>query len=118
MPTLPIPGTSPAATQSPDYARMSRNVPTMAVTAGVIVGATMLWVPIFSLILRDLGASDLQISIAISIWAAVGAVAQYGAGRLADKVGRFPIIVYSMHVGGLALIVAAFMPTWRPFAVI
>ena len=118
MPTLPLQGTSPAATQSPDYARMSRNVPTMAVTAGVIVGATMLWSPIFSLIFRDLGASDLQISVAISIWAAVGAVAQYGAGRLADKVGRFPIIVYSMHVGGLALIVAAFMPSWRPFAVI
>jgi len=118
MPTLPLQGASPAATQSPDYARMSRNVPTMAVTAGVIVGATMLWSPIFSLIFRDLGASDLQISVAISVWAAVGAVAQYGAGRLADKVGRFPIIVYSMHVGGLALIVAAFMPSWRPFAVI
>ena len=118
MPTLPLQGASPAATQSPDYARMSRNVPTMAVTAGVIVGATMLWSPIFSLIFRDLGASDLQISVAISIWAAVGAVAQYGAGRLADKIGRFPIIVYSMHVGGLALIVAAFMPSWRPFAVI
>jgi len=112
------PGTSPVATQSPDYARMSRNVPTMAVTAGVIVGSTMLWSSIFSLIFRDLGASDLQISVAISIWAAVGAVAQYGAGRLADKIGRFPIIVYSMHVGGLALIVAAFMPSWRPFAVI
>ena len=118
MPTLPLQGASPAATQSPDYARMSRNVPTMAVTAGVIVGATMLWSPIFSLIFRDLGASDLQISVAISVWAAVGAVAQYGAGRLADKIGRFPIIVYSMHVGGLALIVAAFMPSWRPFAVI
>ena len=118
MPTLPLQGTSPAAEQSPDYARMSRNVPTMAVTAGVIVGATMLWSPIFALILRDLGASDLQISIAISIWAAVGAVTQYGAGRLADRVGRFPLMVYSMHVGGLALIAAAFMPTWQPFAVI
>jgi len=112
------PGTRPTADQDARYARMSRNVPTMAVTAAVIVGATMLWSPIFSLILRDLGASDLRISIAISIWAAVGAVAQYGAGRLADRVGRFPIMVYSMHVGGLALVAAAFIPTWLPFAVI
>ncbi len=111
-------GTQPTANAGGRYARMSRNVPTMAVTAGVIVGATMLWSPIFSLILRDLGASDLQISIAISIWAAVGAVAQYGAGRLADRVGRFPIMVYSMHVGGLALIAAGFASTWLTFAVI
>lgn len=118
MPTSSMQETHPIATPSPDYARMSRNVPTMAATAGVIVGATMLWSPIFSLIFRDLGASDLQISVAFSIWAAVGAVAQYGAGRLADKVGRFPIMVYPMHVGGMALVAAAFMPTWRPFAVI
>jgi len=112
------PGPRPTTAPGPDFARMSRNVPTMAVTAGVIVGATMLWSPIFSLILRDLGASDLQISAAISVWAAVGALAQYWAGRLADRVGRFPIMVYPMHVGGLALIAAAFMPSWLPFAVI
>ncbi len=100
------------------YARLSRNVPAMAATAGLIVGATMFWSPIFSLILRDLGATDFQISMAVSVWATIGAVAQYQAGRIADKVGRFPVITYSMHVGGLALIAAAFMPTWLPFAVV
>jgi len=100
------------------YAGMSRNVPTMAVTTGLLVGAIMLWSPIFSLIMRDLGASDLQISLAISIWALIGAVAQYYAGRLADRVGRFPLIVYPMHLGGLALVAAGFMPSWLPFAFI
>lgn len=100
------------------YARVARNVPTMAVTASVIVGAQMLWGPIFSLILRDLGASDLQISLAIAVWAGLGAVAQYHAGRFADRVGRYPIMVFPMQVGGLALIAAAFMPTWQPFAVV
>ncbi|RJQ06855.1 MAG: MFS transporter [Bacillota bacterium] len=97
---------------------MSRNVPAMAVTTAVIVGSNMLWAPIFSLIMRDLGASDLQISLAISVWALIGAVAQYYAGLLADRVGRFPLIVYPMHLGGLALVAAGFMPSWLPFAVI
>lgn len=100
------------------YARTARNVPAMAATAGVIVGATMLWSPIFSLIQRDLGATDVQISLAASVWAALGALAQYWAGRLADRVGRFPVIVYAMHLCGLALVVAAFMPAWLPFAAV
>jgi MFS family permease len=108
----------PAAAPLDRYARLSKNVPTMAVTTGVIVGANVLWSPIFSLILRDLGASDFEISLAVSLWAAASAVVQFYAGRLADKVGRFPLIVYSMQVGGLALVAVAFIPTWLPFAVV
>lgn len=108
----------PTTTSPTTYARTARNVPTMAITTAVVVGATQMWQAIFSLILRDLGASDLNISFTISIWASVGAVAQYFAGRLADRIGRVPLISVSMQVGGLALIGAAFMPSWVPFAFI
>lgn len=94
------------------------NAPAMAVTAAIMVGAISAWSPIFSLILRDLGASDLEISAAIGIWAALGAVVQYSAGRLADKLGRVPIIAYSMQIAGVGLILAGLMPSWLPFAVV
>ncbi len=88
----------------------------MAWTAAAIVGANMLWSPILSLIMRDLGATDGNISAAMATWVLLGAFAQYAAGRLADRVGRFPLMTYSMHVGGLALIACALIPCWLPFA--
>ncbi len=90
----------------------------MAVTTAVVVGSSQLWSPIFSLIQRDLGASDLQISFAFSLWAAVGAVAQYYAGRLADRIGRVPLISLPMNLGGVALVLAGLMRSWVPFAAV
>jgi MFS family permease len=101
-----------------DRAPTESNVPVMAVTTGLNVGSMLLWSPVLSLILRDLGANDLQVSLAAAFWAAMSALVQYGGGRIADRVGRVPVIVLPTYLSGVALIGAAAMPTWLPFALV
>lgn len=90
----------------------------MGVTTGLNVGSTLLWSPVLSLIMRDLGASDLQISLAAALWAVGAALVQYQGGRIADRAGRFPVMVYSSYSNGISLLLCAFMPSWIPFAIL
>ncbi len=91
------------------------NVPIMAGTSAVNVGSIMLWMPILALTLRDLGATDLQVSIGVAAWTAGGAVGQYVGGIWTDRFGRFPIAVYPLYAAALALAFAARMTSWMPF---
>ncbi len=96
----------------------TRNVPVMGLTTGLNVGSVLLWAPVLSLIMRDLGASDFEISLAAALWAAGSALVQYQGGRIADRAGRFPVMVYSSYANGLSLLLCALMPSWIPFAVL
>ena len=94
----------------------SGNVPVMAVTTALNVASITMWSPILSLIMRDLGATDLQISLANAAWAAGSALVQFQGGRWGDRHGRLPIIVYPTYLAGLAIGAAALMRSWLPFA--
>lgn len=87
----------------------------MAVTTALNVAAIMLWNPILPLILRDLGASDFQISLSVSLWTAAGALSQYQGGIWSDRLGRYPTMVYPTYLCAVSVAVAAVMTSWQPF---
>jgi len=90
----------------------------MAVTTALNVGAMTLWSPILPLILRDLGASDFQVSLSVAIWTAVAAFFQYQGGIWTDRLGRHPTIVYPTYLCAVSIAAAALMPSWRAFVAV
>lgn len=87
----------------------------MAATTALNVGSMTLWSPILPLILRDLGASDFQVSLSVAIWTAVAALFQYQGGIWSDRFGRFPTLVYPTYLCALSIAAAALMPSWKLF---
>ena len=92
------------------------NVPVMAPTGGLQLGSLMIWMPIFALIMRDLGANDLQISAVVAVYTAGEAVAQYVGGRTADSIGRRPILIVSPYAAAILLLLGAFTGHWVWFS--
>ena len=77
-------------------------------TIGFSVG---LIVPISVLFFGDLfGASALQIGFIMSISGSIGLFCNYFAGRLADKIGRIPVIAFGTSSSCLAGLVLPFTP--------
>lgn len=87
-------------------------------TSGSLIGSSMLWVPVLSLILRDLGASDQVIGVTKAIWLVVSASCQYLGGRLADRLGRVPVISWAGIISGLAIAACALSPNWQVFVLL
>ncbi len=87
----------------------------MAITTGMCVGGKMLFMPILSLIFRDLGASDMNISISAAAWTTAAALSQYAGGEWSDRIGRVPVMIFACVVGSLALVAASFTNWWIPF---
>ncbi|MEW6399301.1 MAG: MFS transporter [Bacillota bacterium] len=96
----------------------ARNVPVMAATTALNVGAMTLWSPILPLILRDLGATAFQVSLSVAIWTAVAALFQYQGGIWSDRWGRLPTLVYPTYLCAVAISAAAFMSSWKPFVLV
>ncbi|MDI6824457.1 MAG: MFS transporter [Bacillota bacterium] len=90
----------------------------MAVTCALNVGAMTMWSPILPLILRDLGASDFQVSLSVATWTAVAALFQYRGGIWSDRFGRRPTLLYPTYLAGAAISAAALMPSWQPFVLV
>jgi len=90
----------------------------MAVTTALNVAAMTMWSPILPLILRDLGASDFQVSLSVATWTAVAALFQYQGGIWSDRWGRRPTLVYPTYACAVAISAAAFMPSWRSFVLV
>lgn len=88
----------------------------MAVTTALNAGSMMLWSPILPLILRDLGASDFSVSACVAVWTSVSALSQLLGGRWGDRFGRSPTMVYPTYLAAISIGIAAFMPSWIPFA--
>ena len=86
-----------------------------APTAALQTGSFMMWIPILALILRDLGATDLQVSLAAMAWTASEALAQYLGGRLSDRIGRWPIIVWTGYLAAAGFLFGAYAPHWILF---
>ncbi len=91
------------------------NVPAMAITSSMCIGGMMLFMPVLSLIFRDLGATDLNISISAAAWTTAAALSQYLGGQLSDRVGRVPVLVTACFGGSAALAAASFATSWIPF---
>ncbi len=94
------------------------NVPVMAPTGAIQLGSLMVWLPIMALILRDLGASDVVISLAVATWTASEAVAQFVGGKFADEWGRRPILVVSSFSAAMFLLLGAFTGHWVTFTLL
>ena len=91
------------------------NVLAMSVSTAFIFAAYFSWQRLLPLILRDLGASDLQISYSYSAIVLAMGLFQYPGGVLADRLGRKPVIVTSTYLIGLLYLAAAFQQDWQSF---
>jgi DHA1 family bicyclomycin/chloramphenicol resistance-like MFS transporter len=94
------------------------NVLFMALTSGLNVGGMMMWAPVLSLILRDLGATDIIIGAANAAWLVVSASGQYLGGRLADRFGRVPVIAWPGVLAAASIVACAAAPSWQLFVVL
>lgn len=88
------------------------NIAVLAVTAAANVAGQMVWYPILPLVLRDLGASDFEVSLAYGVMVVVGALGQMPGGLFADRWGRKPAVVLPTFVVAAALFGAVFAPSW------
>ncbi len=91
------------------------NVPAMAISSSMCVAGMMLFLPVLSLIFRDLGASDFNISVSAAAWTTVAALSQFLGGQWSDRFGRVPVMVSACFAGSLALAAASFATSWIPF---
>lgn len=101
-----MPGRDPATTGSPGTAGepdgTTRLVRTLTATVFLQwLGATAI-VPMLPVYIRHLGGTDGQAGIVMASFFAAGVLFQYPTGRLADRIGRRPVLV-----GGLLLYGAA-----------
>lgn len=98
--------------------RPRSNIVVMAVTSGLNVGAMMMWAPVLSLHLRDLGATDLIIGVATASWLLLAAAGQFAGGRLSDRLGRVPTISWPGIIQAVAIILCSLAPSWPSFVVL
>ena len=91
--------TSPLAPASDASTRLIR---TLAVTVFLEwLGATSI-VPMLPVYIRHLGGTDLLAGLVMASFFVAGVLFQYPLGRLADRVGRKPVLVGGLVVYGLA----------------
>jgi MFS family permease len=72
--------------------------------------------PLLPLYLRREGASDLVIGVAMAAFFLTGVVVQYPAGRLADRIGRRPLLIAGLVIYALASL--AFLGLSSPLAAV
>jgi DHA1 family multidrug resistance protein-like MFS transporter len=72
--------------------------------------------PLLPLYLRDRGASDLLVGIAMAAFYVTGVVVQYPAGRLADRRGRRPLLLAGLVTYSVSSL--AFTLTGTPLAAV
>jgi len=88
------------------------NVPTMVITTGITCLGISLWTSLRPVMLSDLGASDLQVSVASFAWEAGTALAAVCGGRLADRWGRVPIVVGATYLAACSVMGASLCASW------
>ena len=90
------------AVSGPDQSQ--RLIRTLTVTVFLQwMGATAL-VPMLPVYIRHLGGSDALAGVVMASFFAAGVVSQYPIGRLADRVGRRPVLVAGLVTYGVASI--------------
>lgn len=70
------------------YRALSRNTITVSATVGLVLIAYFAWSPVLPLYLRKLGAGEVEIGVAFSIFTLANAAPALFGGILSDRVGR------------------------------
>ncbi len=92
----------PAAPLAPQSDASTRLIRTLAVTVFLEwLGATSI-VPMLPVYIRHLGGTDLLAGLVMASFFVAGVLFQYPLGRLADRVGRKPVLIGGLVVYGLA----------------
>ena len=106
--------TDPAVADGPDTSR--RLIRTLSVTAFLQwMGATSI-IPMLPVYIRHLGGSDALAGVVMAAFYAAGVLSQYPIGKLADRIGRRPVLVAGLVVYGMASF-SFLLPIDAPFAV-
>lgn len=100
------------------YRALSRNTVVLSATVGLVLTAYFAWSPLLALHLRTLGANELEIGIAFSVFTLAHYLPAMLGGILADRIGRKLVFT----VPGLLLIplyvVGGFTRDWAVLAVV
>lgn len=76
-----------------NYRQLSRNTYVLAASIGLVLSAYFMWAPLLGLYLRDLGASDVEVGLAFTIFALAHTLPAMVGGLLADRIGRKWVII-------------------------
>lgn len=105
-----------AATPGDDTERSRRLVTTLTVTVFLQWTGASSIVPMLPVYIRHLGGSDTLAGLVMASFFAAGVVSQYPMGRLADRVGRRPVLLTGLVTYGVASV--AFLLPVGPTATI
>ncbi len=97
--------------------RTRGNVLAMSISLSIIFALYFSWQRLLPLILRELGATDLQISYSYSAIILSMGLSQYPGGILADRLGRKPVIVLSTYGIGILYLLATTQHSWWSFVI-
>ena len=87
---------------SPDDARSRRLIRTLTLTVFLQwMGATAI-VPMLPVYIRHLGGTDALAGVVMASFFAAGVLSQYPIGRLADRIGRRPVLIAGLVTYGVA----------------
>lgn len=70
------------------YRQLSRNTTVLSMSVGLVLTAYFAWSPLIALHLRELGATDLEVGVAFSIFTLAHYLPAMLGGVLADRFGR------------------------------
>src|SRR3954467_5454620 len=70
------------------YRQLSRKTIVLSASVGLVLTAYFAWAPLIALHLRDLGANDLEVGVAFSIFTFPHYLPALFGGMLADRFGR------------------------------
>ncbi len=70
------------------YRQLSRNTISLSITVGLVLTAYFAWSPLIALHIRDLGATELEVGLAFSIFTLANYLPAMLGGMIADRFGR------------------------------
>ena len=94
---------------------LSRNIIVMSLTTSTFVAAIFTWNRIVPLALRELGATDLQVSLSFALMTVATGIGQFPGGLWADRFGRKPLVALPTFAAGALYLVATMAGTWWEF---
>ncbi|MGB8646255.1 MAG: MFS transporter [Anaerolineae bacterium] len=100
------------------YRRLSRNTFILAGSIGSVLLAFFAWNSLLPLYMRELGANDVEIGIAFSLFILVHTVPAVAGGILADRVGRKWLILGPGFILTPLYILAGLTTDWRVLTLI
>ena len=97
---------------------MHRNIWTMSFTTAIFVVGIYSWNRLVPIYLRELGATDFQVSLAFACMSIASGLFQFVGGIGADRFGRKPLVVIPTFTAGMLYILGGFQQHWLAFVLI